>query len=122
MPGHDMVACRGYVMSRHVSQHVSHYTCLTRFLLYNFADKRFLFLCNRILSHVNEEQLFMRVRWRLGLEPADMFIEPGVAGRRNASYEDQLVASSQDQTCPLLASASADLEASNADSINRHLW
>lgn len=84
--------------------------------------KRFCFLSNRVLNHENEVQLFMRVRPHPRLEAADMFIEPGCAGRCNASYEEQLQAVLQDESCPLLASAWADVKAAESDSTNRHLW
>lgn len=88
-----------------------------------WIHKTFAVYYCRVLDHQAEHQQLSRARSWEGTEPTEMYCQPGIVGRQQASFAARLAVESRRENCEaILASTWADVEAERADSANRHSY
>jgi intracellular sulfur oxidation DsrE/DsrF family protein len=86
------------------------------------VHKVFAFLFINVLTHEDEVQFLHRARKSPKKETTEMYIQAGVSGRCNTSYEKQVLTCASLYDNDQMVSATADVLAEKADSRNRHYW
>jgi intracellular sulfur oxidation DsrE/DsrF family protein len=80
----------------------------------------FAFLFINVWTHKDKVQFLHRARKALIKETTEMYIQAGVSGRCNKSYEKQLLTCASLYDNQQMVSATADALVEKADSRNRH--